>query len=154
MVTCKEIRDGWCVQQARNLRGNHKKGDLRLSGPQSGQGAGGGAQTRDRRVPADLRADSLATVPPTPTPTPTPIRQRQLQFLGHICRHSSFKHLAITGKIEGNHSRQRITFIKSLNSWAIGNGSNISLTRLLRAGLSGGTCSSMCVLDRAPKEED
>ncbi|GFO07997.1 hypothetical protein PoB_003450200 [Plakobranchus ocellatus] len=43
-----------------------QQGDLRLSGPPSGQGAGGGAQTRDRRVPADLRADSLATVPPTP----------------------------------------------------------------------------------------
>ncbi|GFN84342.1 cytochrome p450 [Plakobranchus ocellatus] len=38
---------------------------LRLSGPPSGQGAGGGARTRDRRVHADLRADSLVTVPPT-----------------------------------------------------------------------------------------
>ncbi|GFO25098.1 hypothetical protein PoB_005160300 [Plakobranchus ocellatus] len=44
----------------------HNEGDLRLSGPPSGQGAGSGARTRDRRVPADLRADSLATVPPTP----------------------------------------------------------------------------------------
>ncbi|GFN96947.1 U3 small nucleolar RNA-associated protein 6 homolog [Plakobranchus ocellatus] len=43
-----------------------QQGDLRLSGPPSGQDAGGGARTRDRRVPADLRADSLATVPPTP----------------------------------------------------------------------------------------
>ncbi|GFO16920.1 hypothetical protein PoB_004342500 [Plakobranchus ocellatus] len=43
-----------------------QQGDLRLSGPPSGQGAGGGARTRDRRVPADFRADSLATVPPTP----------------------------------------------------------------------------------------
>ncbi|GFN78078.1 hypothetical protein PoB_000458400 [Plakobranchus ocellatus] len=43
-----------------------QQGDFRLSGPPSGQGAGGGARTRDRRVPADLRADSLATVPPTP----------------------------------------------------------------------------------------
>ncbi|GFO49586.1 hypothetical protein PoB_007609100 [Plakobranchus ocellatus] len=43
-----------------------QQGDLRLSGPPSGQDAGGGAQTRDRMVPADLRADSLATVPPTP----------------------------------------------------------------------------------------
>ncbi|GFN78949.1 hypothetical protein PoB_000545500 [Plakobranchus ocellatus] len=42
-----------------------QQGDLRLSGPPSGQGAGGGARTRDRKVPADLRADSLATVPPT-----------------------------------------------------------------------------------------
>ncbi|GFO43926.1 hypothetical protein PoB_007043100 [Plakobranchus ocellatus] len=45
-----------------------QQGYLRLSGPPSGQGAGGGARTRDRRVPADLRADSLATVPPTPLP--------------------------------------------------------------------------------------
>ncbi|GFO49583.1 hypothetical protein PoB_007608800 [Plakobranchus ocellatus] len=42
-----------------------QQGDLRLSGPPSGQGAGGGARTRDRKVPADFRADSLATVPPT-----------------------------------------------------------------------------------------
>ncbi|GFO22441.1 hypothetical protein PoB_004894600 [Plakobranchus ocellatus] len=35
-----------------------QQGDLRLSSPPSGQGAGGGARTRDRRVPADLRADS------------------------------------------------------------------------------------------------
>ncbi|GFN77341.1 hypothetical protein PoB_000384700 [Plakobranchus ocellatus] len=41
-------------------------GDLRLSGPTSGQSAGGGAQTCDRGVSADLRADSLSTVPPTP----------------------------------------------------------------------------------------
>ncbi|GFO27848.1 hypothetical protein PoB_005435300 [Plakobranchus ocellatus] len=40
--------------------------DLRLPGPPSDQGAGGGARTRDRKVPADLRADSLATEPPTP----------------------------------------------------------------------------------------
>ncbi|GFO34655.1 hypothetical protein PoB_006116000 [Plakobranchus ocellatus] len=31
-----------------------------------GQGAGGGARTRDRMIPADLRADLIATVPPTP----------------------------------------------------------------------------------------
>ncbi|GFN90682.1 hypothetical protein PoB_001718800 [Plakobranchus ocellatus] len=42
-----------------------QQGDLRLSGPPSDQGAGDGAGTRDRMVPADLRADSLATVPPT-----------------------------------------------------------------------------------------
>ncbi|GFO22745.1 hypothetical protein PoB_004925000 [Plakobranchus ocellatus] len=32
--------------------------DPRFSGPPSGQNVGGGARTRDRRVPADLRADS------------------------------------------------------------------------------------------------
>ncbi|GFO18636.1 hypothetical protein PoB_004514100 [Plakobranchus ocellatus] len=42
-----------------------QQGDLRFSGPPSGQDAGGGARTRDRSVPVDLRADSLATVPPT-----------------------------------------------------------------------------------------
>ncbi|GFO49306.1 hypothetical protein PoB_007581100 [Plakobranchus ocellatus] len=42
-----------------------QQGDLKLSGPPSDQGAGGGARTRDRRVPADLRADSQATVLPT-----------------------------------------------------------------------------------------
>ncbi|GFN91063.1 hypothetical protein PoB_001756900 [Plakobranchus ocellatus] len=39
-----------------------QQGDLRFSG----QGASGGARTRNRRVPAHLRADSQATVPPTP----------------------------------------------------------------------------------------
>ncbi|GFO10520.1 hypothetical protein PoB_003702500 [Plakobranchus ocellatus] len=43
-----------------------QQGDLRLLGPPSGQGTGDGARTRDRRVSADLRADSQATVPPTP----------------------------------------------------------------------------------------
>ncbi|GFO48347.1 hypothetical protein PoB_007485200 [Plakobranchus ocellatus] len=43
-----------------------QQGDLRLSGPPSGQGAGGRARTRDRWIPADLRADSLPTAPPTP----------------------------------------------------------------------------------------
>ncbi|GFN98164.1 hypothetical protein PoB_002467000 [Plakobranchus ocellatus] len=44
------------------------KCDLRLSGPPSGQGVGGGARDRDRRIPADFRADSLSSVPPTPQP--------------------------------------------------------------------------------------
>ncbi|GFO41703.1 hypothetical protein PoB_006820800 [Plakobranchus ocellatus] len=43
-----------------------QQGNLRLLGPLSGQGAGGGARTRNSRVPADLRADSLTTQPPTP----------------------------------------------------------------------------------------
>ncbi|GFO03154.1 hypothetical protein PoB_002965900 [Plakobranchus ocellatus] len=42
------------------------QGDLRLLGPPSGRNADGGARTRDRRVPADLRADLQATVLPTP----------------------------------------------------------------------------------------
>ncbi|GFO19560.1 endonuclease-reverse transcriptase [Plakobranchus ocellatus] len=54
------------------------------------------------------------------------IRQRQLQFLGHICRHKDLEHLANTGKIEGKRSRggQRITFIENLKSSVIGKGSN------------------------------
>ncbi|GFO47415.1 hypothetical protein PoB_007392000, partial [Plakobranchus ocellatus] len=48
---------------------------FRLTGPPSGQGAGGGARTRDRRVPADLRGDSLAIVLPT-LREDTPCRQR------------------------------------------------------------------------------
>ncbi|GFO07423.1 hypothetical protein PoB_003392800 [Plakobranchus ocellatus] len=39
--------------------------DLRLSGPPPGQGASSGARTCDRKVPANLSMDSLATVPPT-----------------------------------------------------------------------------------------
>ncbi|GFO01851.1 hypothetical protein PoB_002835600 [Plakobranchus ocellatus] len=42
-----------------------QQGDLRLLGPPSGRGADGRARTRDRRVPADLRADPQATVLPT-----------------------------------------------------------------------------------------
>ncbi|GFN97389.1 hypothetical protein PoB_002389500 [Plakobranchus ocellatus] len=42
----------------KRLDSSPQQGDLRLSGPPSGQGAGSGARTRDRRVPADLRADS------------------------------------------------------------------------------------------------
>ncbi|GFN91742.1 hypothetical protein PoB_001824800 [Plakobranchus ocellatus] len=44
----------------------HNMVDIRLLGPSSGQGAGGGARIRDRRIPADLRVDSLTTEPPTP----------------------------------------------------------------------------------------
>ncbi|GFO00506.1 hypothetical protein PoB_002701100 [Plakobranchus ocellatus] len=42
--------------------GSSQQGNLRLSGPPTGQGPCGGA----RRIPADIRADSLATAPPTP----------------------------------------------------------------------------------------
>ncbi|GFO24295.1 hypothetical protein PoB_005080000 [Plakobranchus ocellatus] len=33
---------------------NPQQGDFKLSGPRSGQDAGGGVRTRDRSVPADL----------------------------------------------------------------------------------------------------
>ncbi|GFO16107.1 hypothetical protein PoB_004261200 [Plakobranchus ocellatus] len=41
-------------------------GDSRLLDPPSGQGASGGAQIRNRRVPADHKADSLSPGPLTP----------------------------------------------------------------------------------------
>ncbi|GFO29658.1 homeobox protein cut-like 1 [Plakobranchus ocellatus] len=44
----------------------HSKVISGFSGPPSGKGAGSRARTRDRRVPADVRADSLGTMPPTP----------------------------------------------------------------------------------------
>ncbi|GFO48971.1 hypothetical protein PoB_007547600 [Plakobranchus ocellatus] len=43
-----------------------QQGDLRPVGPPSGLDADSGARTHDSRVPADLRADSLITVPPVP----------------------------------------------------------------------------------------
>ncbi|GFO05937.1 hypothetical protein PoB_003244200 [Plakobranchus ocellatus] len=58
-----------------------QQGSIRLSGPPSGQGAGGGARTRDRRFPADLRADSLATVPSTPPYTDTVTGKRRGNIL-------------------------------------------------------------------------
>ncbi|GFN88872.1 hypothetical protein PoB_001537800 [Plakobranchus ocellatus] len=66
--TQKAIHDNVSKQGALQGNGSEspQQGDLRLSGPSSGQGAGSGARTRDRRVPADLRADSQATVLPTP----------------------------------------------------------------------------------------
>ncbi|GFO11126.1 hypothetical protein PoB_003763100 [Plakobranchus ocellatus] len=42
-----------------------QQGDLRLRDLPSGRNASGGVRTRDRRIPADLRTDSLATMPPT-----------------------------------------------------------------------------------------
>ncbi|GFO32434.1 hypothetical protein PoB_005893900 [Plakobranchus ocellatus] len=57
-----------------------RQGDLRLLGPPSGQVAGGGARTRDKRMPAELRADSLATVPPTRSRS-----ERDLTSRSNIC---------------------------------------------------------------------
>ncbi|GFO20251.1 hypothetical protein PoB_004675600 [Plakobranchus ocellatus] len=42
-----------------------RQDDLRLSEPSSGQGTGGGARNRDRRVPADRKAGFLSTSSPT-----------------------------------------------------------------------------------------
>ncbi|GFN83409.1 hypothetical protein PoB_000991500 [Plakobranchus ocellatus] len=47
-----------------------QQGDSKLSDPPSSHGAGSGARTRDRRVTADLRADSLSIVTLTTNDTP------------------------------------------------------------------------------------
>ncbi|GFN91271.1 hypothetical protein PoB_001777700 [Plakobranchus ocellatus] len=56
----------YITELGRQINGQAQQGDLRLSGPPSGQDAGGGNRAQDRGVPADPRGDSLATVPPTP----------------------------------------------------------------------------------------
>ena len=60
------------------------------------------------------------------------IRKRQLEFLGHICRHKDLEYLSITGKIEGKRSRgrQRIKFLDSLKLWSKENGNKEDLLRL------------------------
>ncbi|GFN89030.1 hypothetical protein PoB_001553600 [Plakobranchus ocellatus] len=42
-----------------------QRGDFRLSGSPSGQGVVAGTQTRDRKVPPDLRTDLLVTLAET-----------------------------------------------------------------------------------------
>ncbi|GFN92080.1 hypothetical protein PoB_001858600 [Plakobranchus ocellatus] len=56
-----------------------QQGDHRLSGRPSGQGADGGARTRDRWIPVDLRADALATVPPTPLRTGKYMKRKETE---------------------------------------------------------------------------
>ncbi|GFO17990.1 hypothetical protein PoB_004449500 [Plakobranchus ocellatus] len=75
---CNTNVQGWSHQEAKSemMRAGNEvdlyvssQSTTRLSQafrPSVRPGAGGGARTRDRRVPVDLRADSLATVPPTP----------------------------------------------------------------------------------------
>ncbi|GFN90258.1 hypothetical protein PoB_001676400 [Plakobranchus ocellatus] len=62
----EEVEENWEDDEKEENTTSPQQGDLMLSDPPLGQGAGGGARTRDKEVPADLRADSLATVPPTP----------------------------------------------------------------------------------------
>ncbi|GFO20279.1 hypothetical protein PoB_004678400 [Plakobranchus ocellatus] len=73
--TCREVQGGaGRCREVQRRAGTYRdvqspqKGDLKLSDPPSGQGAGGETRTRDKRVPAaDLRADSLSSLPPTPS---------------------------------------------------------------------------------------
>ncbi|GFO36051.1 ankyrin repeat [Plakobranchus ocellatus] len=64
-LTCIDVATSFCKDIIQDYA-SPQQGDLRLSGPPPGQGAGSGARTRDRRVPADFRADSQATVLPMP----------------------------------------------------------------------------------------
>ncbi|GFO43758.1 hypothetical protein PoB_007026300 [Plakobranchus ocellatus] len=64
-VWAKQTQSG-CIKLGVNA--NPQQDDLRLSGPPSGPGASSEARTCNRRVPADLSADSLTTVPLTPPP--------------------------------------------------------------------------------------
>ncbi|GFO11836.1 hypothetical protein PoB_003834100 [Plakobranchus ocellatus] len=68
-----------------------QQGDLRLSGPPSGRGLRGGALTRNRSVLADLRADSLTTVPPTSLDRneDASLQEGDLRFLGPPSGHGS-----------------------------------------------------------------
>ncbi|GFO20235.1 hypothetical protein PoB_004674000 [Plakobranchus ocellatus] len=70
--------------QSEGMVTSPQQGYLRLSGPPSGQGAGGGARTRDRRVPTDLSADSLATVPPTPPQARAPVAELESATEGSL----------------------------------------------------------------------
>ncbi|GFO08818.1 hypothetical protein PoB_003532300 [Plakobranchus ocellatus] len=62
-ISMRHETDNWLRHRIR-LRflyiASPQPGDLRLSGPPSGQSADGGARIRDRKVPANLRTDSLA----------------------------------------------------------------------------------------------
>ncbi|GFO28150.1 hypothetical protein PoB_005465500 [Plakobranchus ocellatus] len=106
-------------------------------GPSVKSDTGGVTQTRDRRVPADIRADSLATVLPTPLKlhedlpqkniksplviysSKKTIRKRQATFLGQVMRREKLEHLVTTGKFEGKRSRgrQREKITDGLVTW-------------------------------------
>ncbi|GFN74911.1 hypothetical protein PoB_000141700 [Plakobranchus ocellatus] len=71
-ISAKTKTDAWrsviaeAIRIMIKARSSPQQGDLRLSGLPFGQGTDGWTLTRDRRVHANLRAGSLATVPPTP----------------------------------------------------------------------------------------
>ncbi|GFO07095.1 hypothetical protein PoB_003360000 [Plakobranchus ocellatus] len=87
--------DGWFFFL---YKGSQQQGDLTLLGPPSGQSAGGGARTRDRRVPADVMVDLLSTVPPTP-----PIEGDDTQVY----------HSTIETKANHRHSNHRVSAVHS-----------------------------------------
>ncbi|GFO00471.1 hypothetical protein PoB_002697600 [Plakobranchus ocellatus] len=67
VVRLEPTTDG-SLQISRRIRSPlyHRPPISEPSSTPSGQDAGGEARTHDRRIPADFKADSLATVPPTP----------------------------------------------------------------------------------------
>ncbi|GFO22704.1 chitinase [Plakobranchus ocellatus] len=80
----------------------------------SGQGTGGRARARDRRVPADLRANSLASVPPTPhnlikyigcfqsVLRKAPVELKSCDDIGYFCYDSLFTEIERVLKYRGN----------------------------------------------------
>ncbi|GFO49855.1 hypothetical protein PoB_007636000 [Plakobranchus ocellatus] len=56
--------------------GSKQEADVQTTGPPSDQDAVSAARNRDKRAPADLRTDSLGTMPPTP-------RSRNAAFRWH-----------------------------------------------------------------------
>ncbi|GFN85922.1 hypothetical protein PoB_001242800 [Plakobranchus ocellatus] len=102
-----------------------QQGDLRLSGPPSGQGAGGGTRTCNRRVTADLSADSLATVLPTPLhecvksrESQTPDRKTLAGLRIPLIRHSRATWIGCStsdGKRKPSEERRRILVLLLLH---------------------------------------
>ncbi|GFO23242.1 hypothetical protein PoB_004974700 [Plakobranchus ocellatus] len=55
----KRFRPSANFKRSGAVHASPQQDDLRLSYPPPGQGIGNGARTRDRRIPEDIRADSL-----------------------------------------------------------------------------------------------
>ncbi|GFN95502.1 hypothetical protein PoB_002200800 [Plakobranchus ocellatus] len=95
----------------------HYTGDLRLSGPPSGQGAGSGARTRDRGVPADLRADSQATVLPTPPKRPSIRPGRRWRGLNPRQKDPCRSHGGLANHCATDAPGDKLIYIHSLGKW-------------------------------------
>ncbi|GFO29672.1 hypothetical protein PoB_005617700 [Plakobranchus ocellatus] len=75
-----------------------QQGNLRLQGLLSGRSTDGGAQTHDRRVPADRRTDSQATVPTMP-PSPVNGEESRLSLVFSAyrdCKEALYPSIPIT----------------------------------------------------------
>ncbi|GFN75062.1 hypothetical protein PoB_000156800 [Plakobranchus ocellatus] len=102
--------------------------DLRLLGPPLASGADGEARTRDRRVPADLRADSQATLPPTPL---LQTKKREKAAENQLCSTNDNAHFSVQVSIERAVSASQIQ--SHSVAWSVG-GLVDSKTALRSAG--------------------